>query len=176
MLSLFRKLAGNLHFLKNLLVQRCNRQLNVKGPSPTSASKWSKGREVETRKNAVWAAESLHTCTHTRLKNHFSLLKALTADKVGGSRPQSDPAGDMLTKTEARHGFLLILVVFFCPHLCVCVSVLVCVFACILVYATQWGPKYTFHLQSEDVFGKREHVGWSFSFKGLFEGQKLVWG
>lgn len=41
MLSLFRKSAGNLHvfYFFNLLVLRRNRQLNVKGPSPTSASK-----------------------------------------------------------------------------------------------------------------------------------------
>lgn len=79
-LSLFRKLAGNLHFKKNknLLFWRSSRQKNKQGtphpPSlPVSTPKWSKEREVESHRSVNPWSGLLTASSH--LKIYFSLLK-----------------------------------------------------------------------------------------------------
>lgn len=119
----------------------------------------------ERKKHVKGRSGLLTDSTHT-WKPISVCQKALTADILGHSRPQSDPAGKTLTKTEARHGFFLI--IFFCPYLCVCVSV------CILVYATERGPKYTFHLEMRTFWRIKNMLAGPHSIKGLFEGQKWV--
>lgn len=67
---------------------------------------------------------------YTHLQTHVSLLKALTANTVGGSRPQLDPTANSLTKTATRHDFSRIFL-----SSPVSLGVYVCVY--ILVYDTQ---------------------------------------
>lgn len=44
----------------------------------------------------------------------------------------------------------------------------------VFVLLSDWVSKSSFYYQSEDIFRKGGHFGWSLILKGLFEGQNVV--